>query len=251
MTYSISEFAALTGVSERALRYYHQRGLLAPQVDANGYRRFTSADADRLQLILFYKAAGFTLKAIAALLDQDEATRLAALRQQRARLVARQAQLSQLIAEVSSTIANQEDEQMADEEKFTAFKQDAIAQNRAQYGDEVTAKWGKQAQQAADQHFAGLDEATYQRSQALEQQLADTLKEALESGAAPASQLGKQAYQLHRQWLSIMWPKYTAAMHSSLMNMYEADARFADYYDQLAGAGASDFLIAAVRQYAK
>lgn len=251
MTYSISEFAALTGVSERTLRYYHQRGLLKPAVGENGYRQFSSDDADRMQLIQFYTAAGFTLTAVTKLLQQTSEERLNALRQQRKRLLAQQIQLQRLIAQVDSTIVNQEDDTMTDTEKFAAFKQAAIQQNDAQFGETVVDRWGQQAKATADQHFAGLDEATYNRSQTIEQQLAKVLRQAVQTGAEPTSDAGHKAYDLHREWLTIMWPTYSAEMHVNLMLTYEADDRFGAYYDKLAGDGASAFLIAAVRHFAR
>lgn len=251
MDYSISEFAQLTGVSERTLRFYHERGLLHPTIKANGYRRFTSADADTMQLIRFYTAAGFTLTAVGEMLQYDVATQMTELQHQRAHLLAERERLSQLIAQVDSTIANQEDKTMTDTEKFAAFKNAALQQNDAQYGVEVTAKWGQEAKQQADRHFAGIDEETYKRSREVEQKLASTLRDAVANGDVPTADSGKQAYALHRQWLEIMWPHYEPVMHANLMDMYAADARFASYYDKLAGAGASEFLIAAVRAFAK
>ena len=250
MDYSISEFAALTGVSERTLRYYHARGLLHPQVAANGYRRFSSGDADAMQLIRFYTAAGFTLDAAADLLQADAATRTAALRKQRAQLRREQNRLHTLIAQVDATIANQEDKEMKDTDKFAAFKKEQLAQNDAQFGAEVTARWGENAKAAADQHYAGLSEEQYERSQVSEQQLADALHKAVAQQASPAGELGQEAYALHRQWLEVMWPQYNVVMHRGLMDMYEADERFAQYYERLGGTGTSAFLIAAVRAHA-
>ncbi|WP_262315109.1 MerR family transcriptional regulator [Lacticaseibacillus parakribbianus] len=246
-TYTTSQFAALTGLTPRTLRYYHRLGLLHPHVAANGYRLFSSQDADRAQLIRFYAALGLSLTSIAALLAVDAATRVSALRAQRARLVAQQQALGHLIAELDSTLTNQEGQPMTDTDKFAAFKQAALAHNDAEFGQEVLAKWGPAEKAAADRHFAGLDEATYNRAQAIERQLAQALRQATAAGAAPAGPQGQQVYTLHRQWLEIMWRKYDPVMHRNLMALYEGDSRFGAYYDALAGAGAAQFLIAAVR----
>ncbi|WP_461225472.1 MerR family transcriptional regulator [Lacticaseibacillus suihuaensis] len=245
-TYTTSQFAALTGLTPRTLRYYHRLGLLHPQVAANGYRLFSSQDADAAQLIRFYTALGLSLNSVAALLEGDAASRVAALRAQRAKLVAQRQALGHLIAELDSTLTNQEGQPMTDTAKFTAFKQAALAHNDAEYGQEVLAKWGPDEKTAADRHFKGLDEATYNRAQAIEQQLAQALRQAIASSAAPAGPQGQQVCTLHRQWLEIMWRKYDPAMHRNLMAMYEGDSRFGAYYDTLAGAAAA-FLIAAVR----
>lgn len=247
MQYTIKAFAELTGVSERTLRFYHQKGLLHPTIGDNGYRYFGSEDADTIQLIRFYTATGLSLAQVSTLLKQPVPTRIAALRQQRAALLAQQQQLTTLIAQIDCTITNQEDNTMSDSEKFSAFKHEALAQNDAKYGEEVVAKWGQEAKAKQDQHFAGLSEAAYQHSQAIRQQLANALREAIATAADPAGELGAQVTDLHRQWLTIMRGHYDTDMHLGHAEMYEADQRFSDYYDQLAGAGASTFLIQTVR----
>lgn len=79
--YSIQQLAKLSGVTTRTLRWYDTLGLLKPQRAAeNGYRRYTQADVDRLQDILFYRALGVELRSIKACLDDPSFDRLAALR---------------------------------------------------------------------------------------------------------------------------------------------------------------------------
>lgn len=250
MDYNISAFAKLTGVSERTLRYYHQRHLLHPRVAANGYRTFTSADADAMQLIRFYTATGFTLEETATLLHADRVQRLAALRHQREELTRQQRALSTLIAQVDATIANQEEDNMTDSEKFAAFKAQKLSENDHEYGQEITEKWGTDAKAQSDQHFAGLSKAQYQRSEVLADQLVVALHEAVVNGAPTDGVLAERVCALHQQWLTIMWGKYTPKMHRGLVDMYAADPRFPAHYDKLAGAGAGDFLTAAVRQFA-
>lgn len=248
MTYSIGEFARLSGVSERTLRYYHERGLLRPQVDANGYRQFDSADADRLQLIQFYTALGLPLAKVADLLTAGPDERIAALREQRTALAARQAKLTRLLTQVDSTLANQEGRSMTDTEKFAAFKQDALRRNDASFGAEVTAKYGATAKEKSDQRFAGLSEADYQRGQEAETALITDLQRALANTTEPTAAALTQIYTDHRAWLEVMWPQYTPEMHRNLMTMYEADSRFADYYnDKVGSARATALLIRAVR----
>ncbi|SDV05797.1 MerR family transcriptional regulator [Pseudomonas mucidolens] len=57
----IGELAQASGVSRDTLRFYEQRGLIAAQRSANGYRHYP---ADMLQLVLYIKTAqrlGFSL----------------------------------------------------------------------------------------------------------------------------------------------------------------------------------------------
>ena len=61
----------MAGVSVRTLHHYDDIGLLAPSYRSGaGYREYTSADLDRLQELLIYRRLGFSLSAIAGLLDE-------------------------------------------------------------------------------------------------------------------------------------------------------------------------------------
>jgi DNA-binding transcriptional MerR regulator len=71
--YSIGDLARAAGVSVRTLRHYDDIGLLKPaHVGMNGYRIYRSAQALRLQEIMFYRMIGMGLTEIAGLLEQPE-----------------------------------------------------------------------------------------------------------------------------------------------------------------------------------
>lgn len=63
----ISELAECTGVPATTLRYYETVGLLRPDRDANGYRRYRSDDIDRMRLVAGAKRLGLQLDEIAEL----------------------------------------------------------------------------------------------------------------------------------------------------------------------------------------
>ena len=66
--YTISELASEFGLTHRALRFYHSRGLISPQRE--GRRRiFGRADRDRLALIVKGKKLGFTLTEISQMIE--------------------------------------------------------------------------------------------------------------------------------------------------------------------------------------
>jgi DNA-binding transcriptional MerR regulator len=67
-TWSIGELAAEFDTTLRAIRFYEDRGLLAPE-RAGTARIFHDRDRVRLQLILRGKRLGFTLTEIAHVLD--------------------------------------------------------------------------------------------------------------------------------------------------------------------------------------
>jgi DNA-binding transcriptional MerR regulator len=93
----IGELARRTAVSERSLRYYEARGLLAARRTAGGQRDFPEASVDRVVLIQHLFAAGLCSSKVAELLpclrDEDAGPGAnatpwltAALREQRDRL---------------------------------------------------------------------------------------------------------------------------------------------------------------------
>jgi DNA-binding transcriptional MerR regulator len=61
----IGELARLTGVDQRLLRYYEQRGLLQPKRQTNGYREYEEGDAAIVAWIRRLLAAGLTTATIA------------------------------------------------------------------------------------------------------------------------------------------------------------------------------------------
>ncbi|HWN32434.1 MAG TPA: MerR family transcriptional regulator [Pseudonocardia sp.] len=64
----IGELARSVGLSERALRYYEEQGLLRPARKANGYRHYTEADATTVRHIRTLLDAGLPSTVIAELL---------------------------------------------------------------------------------------------------------------------------------------------------------------------------------------
>src|SRR6266540_3953686 len=69
---TIGQLADYAGVTSKAVRHYHQRGLLAePDRDSSGYRRYTAKDAIDLVKIRTLANAGVPLARIKDLLDAD------------------------------------------------------------------------------------------------------------------------------------------------------------------------------------
>lgn len=66
--YTIAELSKEFGLTLRALRFYHSRGLIAPE-RAGRRRVFSRADRDRLALIVKGKKLGFTLTEISQMIE--------------------------------------------------------------------------------------------------------------------------------------------------------------------------------------
>ena len=103
---TIGELASYVGVTVRAVRHYHQVGLLPePQRDHSGYRRYGSLAVVQLTKIRILADAGVPLSRVAELLEADEETFAAAvtgidrsMRDEIRRLQANRKQIAQLAA---------------------------------------------------------------------------------------------------------------------------------------------------------
>ncbi len=69
-TYTIGDLAREFGVTLRTLRFYEDRGLLAPRREGMS-RIYDARDRDRLSVILKGKQLGFTLTEIRAMLAEE------------------------------------------------------------------------------------------------------------------------------------------------------------------------------------
>ncbi|GAA1490700.1 MerR family transcriptional regulator [Brachybacterium sacelli] len=71
----IGELARRTGVSQRALRYYEEHGLLSPDRRPSGYRVYSQEDVASVQRIRTLLAAGLStaqiLEALPCIVDDD------------------------------------------------------------------------------------------------------------------------------------------------------------------------------------
>jgi len=63
---SIGQLAERTGLAVSAIRYYEAQGLIAPDRNAGGQRRFLRSDIRRLSFVMIAQQFGFTLPQIRA-----------------------------------------------------------------------------------------------------------------------------------------------------------------------------------------
>jgi len=75
---NIGNVAARTGLPTKTIRYYEDIGLVTPQRDTNGYRRFREADMHKLGFVGRARALGFSIEECRDLLalyeDEDRAS---------------------------------------------------------------------------------------------------------------------------------------------------------------------------------
>jgi DNA-binding transcriptional MerR regulator len=109
-TYSIGDLAREFDVTPRAIRFYEDQGLLAPQ--RLGSRRiYAKRDYVRLKLILRGKRLGLSLSEVAAMFDLYDSARdekpqleqfLAALAERREQLERQRADIDEMLGEIAA-----------------------------------------------------------------------------------------------------------------------------------------------------
>jgi MerR family copper efflux transcriptional regulator len=113
--YTIGEAAHKTGLSAKAIRYYESIGLLPRQLrQSNGYRRYSTADINRLILLCCIRCLGVPLSSAKPLLDGTPDARCIEVQQELLKLVQKRlTALDQEMAQLRLLRAELEDYQRA------------------------------------------------------------------------------------------------------------------------------------------
>jgi DNA-binding transcriptional MerR regulator len=98
--YRVREFAALAGVTVKALHHYDRVGLLEPRRTRAGYRLYSRADRDRLEQIRALKFVGLPLRQIKTLLGRRSPSLVQALTRQCRELDEQRKRLDRAIAAI-------------------------------------------------------------------------------------------------------------------------------------------------------
>jgi DNA-binding transcriptional MerR regulator len=249
MEYTVQKLGLLAGISTRTLRYYDEIGILKPaRINSSGYRIYGQAEVDRLQQILFYRELGMNLENIKEIITSPDFNSTKALNEHREQLLDKRKQLDLLISNVEKSIALTEGRiTMSNKEKFEGFKKDMIEENEKKYGKEAREKYGDEAVNKANQKVMNMTEEDHKEVTRLAEELAKTLAEAFKTGD-PSSEIAQKAADLHKQWLTFYWSKYSKEAHAGLAQMYVDDERFRAHYDK-EQPGTAEFLRDAIHIY--
>lgn len=230
---TVGEVAKLAGVSVRTLHHYDQIGLVVPgDRTPAGYRAYSYADVERLHQVLVYRALGFPLEQVAALLDDPSANTLAHLRRQRALLEQRVDSLHDMIAAIEKMMeAKTMGIQLTPQEQREIFGQDWPAE---EYAAEAEERWGgtdawKQSQERA----AAFTKDDWKRMKADGDAFAEALAQAMRDGVEPGSERANALAEQHRAGINVFYD-CGYEMQVNLADMYVADPRFTAYYDRYA-----------------
>lgn len=68
----IQEVSSRLGMTKKAIYYYEEKGLITPQIEENGYRRYSQEDLKTLEKIRFFRFMGISVGEIQKLLSTGE-----------------------------------------------------------------------------------------------------------------------------------------------------------------------------------
>ena len=231
MNYSVGQVAGFAGVTVRTLHHYDDISLLVPsERSLAGHRRYSDADLDRLQQILFYRELGFPLEEVAALLDDPDADPRAHLRRQHELLTARIEKLRKMAAAVEHAMeARTMGLNLTPEEKFEVFGDDP-----EQYAEEVEERWGDTDEYADSQRrTASYTKEDWKRIQAEAADWGERYGALMSADELPTGEAAITLAEEHRQHICTWFYECTYEIHRCLGEMYVSDERFKAFYDAL------------------
>ncbi|WP_430592116.1 MerR family transcriptional regulator [Humidisolicoccus flavus] len=230
--WTIGAVAARLGVTERTLRHWESSGVAsASERSAGGYRQYAAADVARLHRVVLYRELGFSLEDIRAILDSEGGASAQALRDQRAHLLTRITEFSEMITAIDQML------HVADaglpltaEEQVEIFgahwKPEWAAAAEERWGD--TEAWAEHAENASKRSAS-----EWQRFADETARLGDSLAAAMHEGVMPGSTRANELAEAHRAWVSQQF-SCSHAMQVCLGRLYTDSGEDGMYYNAVA-----------------
>lgn len=232
MSYSIGEVANLARVSIRTLHHYDAIGVLVPSSrNEAGYRFYSAADLEKLQLIRFYRTLEFPLDDIKRILGSGDFDREAILLQQRELLRARAGELTATLVLIDNTLAalrGPQEQSMDNKAMFEVFPdldENLQAEAQARWGN--TDAWKQSSQRCKD-----FTRADWQRLKAEVVRLNSEAERVFGSGAKPDSREAIACAEADRVLIQDWFYDCSHKMHANLKAMTSDDPRFVANIDR-------------------
>jgi MerR family transcriptional regulator, thiopeptide resistance regulator len=237
---TVKDVAELSGTTVRTLHHYDEIGLLRPSERTEaGYRLYSTADLARLQEILGWRELGFALAEIQAVLDDPAYDRRQALRRQRVLVEEQAGRLAALRDALDAAIAAEESGKEQDvTTMFEAFHD--------HYEDEARERWGGTPEfEESMRRTRSYGEAEWRAIQEQGDAIATEFAALMEAGADPAGAEAAALALRHRQYMSRWFYECTPQIHHGLAELYVADPRFTEKWEQHA-SGLADYVREAI-----
>lgn len=234
MSYSVGQVAGFAGVTVRTLHHYDDIGLLVPSERSHaGHRRYSDADLDRLQQILFYRELGFPLEEVAALLDDPDVDPREHLRRQHELLTARIEKLQKMAEAVEHAMeARTMGIQLTPEERFEVFG-DKDPFNEG-YVEEAEQRWGAtEAWAESQRRAASYTKEDWKRIKAEVDDWGRRYGALVAAGEDPSGEAAMDMAEEHREHMNRWFFEVPYELHRCFGEMYVSDERFKAFYDSV------------------
>lgn len=231
---TVGQVSERFGVTVRTLHHYDAIGLLSPgERSSAGYRLYTEADVLRLQHVVVYRRLGFPLEQISELLDggEDRPDVLGHLRRQRAAVMSRLDELSDLVTAIDRALEREmtgvdltKDEQR---ELFgDGFSDEYAAEAQERWGD--TEAW-RQSQQRTSRYTR----ADWEEIKSETDGINAAFVAAMQAGEPADGAAAMAAAERARQQIHDRFYDLTPEFHRNLGDMYVTDPRFTATYEDI------------------
>ncbi|WP_211333354.1 MerR family transcriptional regulator [Terracoccus luteus] len=228
---TVGQVAQRFGVTVRTLHHYDEIGLLVPSGrTAAGYRLYTGDDLARLQQVVVYRRLELPLDRIAELLDggEDAAEHL---RRQRATVMSRLGELTELVAAIDRALEREMTDTPATTDDLKELFGDGF---KDEYQQEAQERWGETDQwrqsQARTSRYTKADWAQVKQE-------ADAVNAAFvtakRSGVPADGDAAMDAAEAHRRHIEERFYDVSHAWHRNLAELYVGDPRFTATFEQL------------------
>jgi DNA-binding transcriptional MerR regulator len=235
----------------RTLHHYDEVGLLVPSGRSDGgYRLYDDEDLLRLQQILIGRELGLSLEAIRRSLDEPGFDRKQALSAQREELAQRARRTETMLRAIDAALALLERGSQPPGD-ITDMKAIFDGFDPAHYETEAKQRWGTSDAYAETKRRTSRYTPDDWKLQAAEQAgiYGDAFR-ALQQGKSPEEPAVLDIAERHRLSIDRWFYPCSHAVHASLADMYEQDARFTENIDK-GRPGLTPFLARAMRSNAR
>lgn len=239
--YLIKKASKISGVSVRTLHHYDEIGLLSPQKHENGYRYYSEENMSTLQMILFYKYLGFSLKQIKELLRKEDIELLSHLKNQLFLMKNEKEKLLTLIDTLEKTIESYERRTiMSTESKFKGF----TYENNPTYKQAAIDMYGKEVVEEAIEKQKGKEQEFMDGFNKIFSAFSDNLKKGLKATSIENIELAKE---LHEHICKYNF-NCSTEVFSSIGYGYAENTEFKENLDKF-GEGTAQYVCDAIQQY--
>jgi MerR family transcriptional regulator, thiopeptide resistance regulator len=229
---TVGQVAEQFGVTVRTLHHYDEIGLLVPSERTSaGYRLYSEQDIARLQQVVVYRRLGFALEEIALLLDDPSADVGEHLRRQREAVMSRLDEMHELVTAIDRALEKEMSGTKLTKEEQKELFGDGFSD---EYAEEAEQRWGEtEAWKQSQGRTSTYTKEDWAQVKAEMDATNAAFVSAMADGEPATSQRAMDAAEQHRLHIHNRFYDLTHEFHRGLGDMYLADPRFTQNYEDI------------------